>query len=760
MFFLTSYLSVYSQFSDDFSDGNFIQNPTWTGEVSKFKVSNDFKLQLNAPKESGSAYLSTASKRMRNTSWEFSVQMNFNPTTSNYSKIYLCSSNQALTDTTNGFFVRLGYTDKNISLLSQNGSKTSVLVQGDAKRIDLTSVSVRIKVTLDKQGNFNLYSKLSGESDYKMEGNTQISNYPPCNYFGIVCTHTSTRNESFLFDDFEVKLLDDDDTLPTPEPEEITTFGTVVFSEIMAKPSTGNPEYVELYNCSDKTISLKNWQFYYGDKPYNIPDGAIKPHGYFILTKNTVTSSFPNTIDIAGISSFPDLANTGKLLKLSDNKDNLVHWFEYSEKMYQDDEKKTKGGWSLECIDFDNTSNTASNWKGSVSEGGTPGLVNSVKAENQDKELPEVVSSIKEINDTLKITFSKPINLQSLSDKKSYHFNNEKYEISYVDFNYPQGTEVKLKLNQMPPKGELIQLNFQGLYDLSGFHLPETQTIPVGSGQEADSLDVVFNELMPNPQTDSNEYIELYNRSQKAIDLSFLSVASRKNTDGTLNKAYPLASVPTLFHPGKYLLITKSRDKVCNFYQCKQESYVIELAVMPVITNTSGCVVLINNQSNTIVDEFFYNEKMHNENVKNKKGVSLERIDINGKTDNTANWTSSSSDSGFGTPGYENSQKNATNSAKDKINITAPDLYTDNYNIHYKLSSANNRCRIMAFDALGKLINTIADNHLLGTEGSIQWNGKSQTDKNLQPGVYIIYVEIISQNGEISKFKLPCIISK
>ncbi len=753
--FLASFLGTYAQVSDNFSDGDFTQNPVWNGNESKFKINQDLQLQLTAPKESGTAYLSIPSMRLRNTSWEFGVKMNFNPTTSNYMKIYLSDANADLSG--DGYYVKIGNTNKNICLYYQEGTKTTSLISGTSKRTDLDVFTAQIKITLDKQGNFTLYSKLPEESDFVREGTCLISKFPESQAFGLVCVYTTTRNEHFFFDDLNISKIEEDDTLPDTDSV-IPDHGDVIINEIMAKPSGDNPEYIELYNTSDKTFQLKGWKIYYGDKPYLLAEKTFEPYSYLVLCKTTAVASFPEGKAL-GVSSFPTLSNGGKLLRLDTDLGLLVDWFEYNEKMYRNEDKVSSGGFSLESIDPRNQSHSASNWKASEVEDGTPGLLNSVDSPNPDQEFPVIISSNQGIGDTLTVVFSKPMERSRLSDKNSYSFDTDGFEIDYLSANYPQGTELRLKLKQIPPQGELIKLSFPGLVDLSGFNMPSDQVVQIGIGYNADSLDVIINELVPNPFVDSNEYLELYNRSDKNIELAYLSVATRKNTDGSLNKAYALSSERKFLYPKEYVLITQSKDKVCNFYTCKPDALVIELPVMPSFTQTSGTVVLINNQANSIVDELAYTDKMYNSNISNKKGVALERIDFNQPTSDIRNWTSASSDSGYGTPGYANSQMNPTDlpPINNDVFINS-DVSISMYEIHYQLPTSGNRCRVLIYDTMGKLVNELADNELLGREGSFVWNGKDQTGQSLSSGVYIVYVEIISQEGQVSKYKLPCVV--
>src|SRR5262245_25261937 len=78
---------VKAQFADDFSDNNFTNNPVWSGSDSKFAVSTG-ELKLQAPASSGTAYLSTPSEAVDNAVWQFSVKMEFNPSSSNYTRVY------------------------------------------------------------------------------------------------------------------------------------------------------------------------------------------------------------------------------------------------------------------------------------------------------------------------------------------------------------------------------------------------------------------------------------------------------------------------------------------------------------------------------------------------------------------------------------------------------------------------------------------------------------------------------------------------
>jgi hypothetical protein len=179
---------------------------------------------------------------------------------------------------------------------------------------------------------------------------------------------------------------------------------------------------------------------------------------------------------------------------------------------------------------------------------------------------------------------------------------------------------------------------------------------------------------------------------------------------------------------------------------------------MPSLANTSGCAVLINNRTNEIIDEFAYNEKMHTASISSKKGISLERVDFNRLASDPDNWHSASESSGFGTPGYQNSQYNPSTGIEEGITIIYPNISADDYSIRYRFNSTGYRCRAYVYDMMGKMVNLIANNELLGTEGVLSWNGKRNSGQTLTPGIYLIYMEIYDSRGVVKTFKKPAVV--
>src|SRR5688572_310480 len=81
---------LFAQVNEKFDDASFRENPAWTGNEEWFDASLQ-ELQLKAPSQTGTAFLSTSSASLVNAMWEFKVTLLFNPSSSNFARFYLTS---------------------------------------------------------------------------------------------------------------------------------------------------------------------------------------------------------------------------------------------------------------------------------------------------------------------------------------------------------------------------------------------------------------------------------------------------------------------------------------------------------------------------------------------------------------------------------------------------------------------------------------------------------------------------------------------
>jgi hypothetical protein len=144
------------------------------------------------------------SNAIENAQWEFFVRLDFNPSSTNYSRIYLTSSSADLRGELNGYFVYVGGTADEISLFRQTGTTRTRILQGLAGSVNSTTVNVKIRVTRDEIGNWELLRDTSMTGVFVSEGTVFDNTHFQSSFMGMYCDYTATRSSHFRYDDFLV----------------------------------------------------------------------------------------------------------------------------------------------------------------------------------------------------------------------------------------------------------------------------------------------------------------------------------------------------------------------------------------------------------------------------------------------------------------------------------------------------------------------------------------------------------------------------
>jgi hypothetical protein len=281
--------------------------------------------------------------------------------------------------------------------------------------------------------------------------------------------------------------------------------------------------------------------------------------------------------------------------------------------------------------------------------------------------------------------------------------------------------------------------------------------IMIGSLAAQQKHDVVINEVLFNPKPGGADYVELYNRSNKAVQLKNLLLAS-KNTYGQLAVPLKITSGEQLILPEEYLAITQDRFATTSDYTIFDSARILEVARLPPMPDDEGIVVLLNTQG-TVLDELHYYDDWHFSLLNNKDGVSLERLNIGDSTNNPLNWHSASSTSGYGTPGYKNSQFYVQQQMQERFTI-APALFSpdndgidDFTTIDYQFPEPGYVVTLSIFDAAGRLVKTIARNVLCGPKGYFRWSGLDEHGNRLTSGIYVLLIDCFTLHGKRLRVK-------
>lgn len=174
-------------------------------------------------------------------------------------------------------------------------------------------------------------------------------------------------------------------TFALPQPVEV---GDVVINEVLYDPFGTGSDFVELYNRSNKTLSLAGW------KMANVTNGLVSagstitpnafllpPGAYVLLCENTsnISSTYPQSrTDRFVETDLPNYNNGEGTVVLQDPAGNQLDRFDYSDDLHFRLVNNPEG-YSLERVDPDRPSDDDTNWQTAADLAGkaTPGFQNS-----------------------------------------------------------------------------------------------------------------------------------------------------------------------------------------------------------------------------------------------------------------------------------------------------------------------------------------------------------------------------------------------
>tara|TARA_R110002072_G_scaffold213807_1_gene371013 strand:+ start:557 stop:3178 length:2622 start_codon:yes stop_codon:yes gene_type:complete len=849
--------NAQSGFTDNFNDSNFTANPTWIGQTAKFEINSSKQLQLNDATAQSPAYLVTKSEVINNTTWEFFVQLDFDPSTSNFAKVYLVSNQQNLTGSLDGYFVKIGGqsgTVDDVSLYRQSGTTETLLIDGVDGTV-ATNPRLMVKVTKDSLSNWELLIDTSPTfSSYVSQGTAIDNQIIRSNFFGVFCRYTSTRSDKFFFDDFDVSGSAFQDTIP-PEiiaievltnrslelsfdelldpitalnplnfsvnngisnPDTVFFSGNdssklelgfanefpngdnlellvqniedrsgnrmlnttqnftffipatadlrdIVINELYPDFSSTNGlpdgEFVELYNASNKLFDLADFTLSDPSSTTQLKSEIFRPNDYIIICSESMVNDFAPYGKVMGVASFPTLNNGGDIIQLKDKNNELIDEVNYDLAWYKDNSKQN-GGWTLEQVNPFTKCSGFPNFSSSIEAiGGTPGKINSIYDTTPDTSPPKLIFVSILSADSILLQFDENIDSLSLSNGLFIFSDGNTIDtLHYFDNLFNQ---LLIRLSEPLDSGTIINLSIDGLTDCIG-NTDKENDIQLLVPLKSKFNDLVINEVLFNPRTGGSDFVEIYNRSNKILSLKNWSLANFQNDQ--VSTIREITDITKLIFPDEFLGFTKDLNNIIAEYPFTKAERFIEMSSLPAYNNSDGVVILIN-ETNSIIDRIDYDEDMHFSLLKDLKGVSLERIDPNQPSNERDNFHSASKRENYATPGYENSQRFTSTEFSGEISLEpktfSPDQdgFQDFTTINYRFNSPGFVANVAIYDSNGRLIRHLVNNELLGNEGRFIWDGTTDDNQKARIGIYIISFEAFHPNGEKQLFKETAVVA-
>jgi hypothetical protein len=724
LYVVLCYAFCNAQINEDFSSN--LKN--WKGDTSKFVVNSTKQLQSNSS-VAGNSWISIPFNLENNTSWNLWLNMAFSPSTTNLLKVYLYADHQKLDSIKNGIYFKVGKTGTTDSYdfyLQRKGKTDSLIIAGPSGWAGTSNNKATLKIIPYNHQWIIFLDHLGGENYIALDTLPQY--FSGAGFFGMYCKYSASNAKKFFFDDISIGTYFPDTVVPK--------YGDVLITEIMADPdpsiALANQEYLELYNASSSVINLKSWIINVNGSIYTFPKILIQPAEYYILNNP------------------PSLLNEGANISLYSKNNDLIHSVNYVKQWYGDPFKE-EGGWSLEMMDISHPCLETGNWMASNSPtGGSPGKMNSVNQSLTDNIAPEI-DFISTSQNEIIVHFTKAI----------YYTGgisiNPEILIDSVFYNKFPNDELRIYLKDSLQRNTIYHLTI-ATSDCSGNTIDK---IPrrFGLADSATQNDVVINEILFNPFSDGADFVEIYNRSNKLIDLSQLRFSSRDDK-GFLSAAQTIVNHTQFIFHNEYAAFTTDKNNILQNYPTHDATKIFELSSLPALNNDVGSIALIW-PNGTVIDEFTYSEKMHDQLLTNVDGVSLERINPD-----ISQWHSAAQDIGWATPGLPNSQFLQSSTTTSEFHLQEKKL-TPNEDgnkdfamISYQLDKSGYKATINIYDASGALVKILANNFFLGTQGEFQWNGTDDSGNILPVGIYILYAEYFHDSAAVKHWKESVVLER
>ena len=726
--------TLNAQVFDDFHDQNLIEGLVWGGDIDSFSTNSNRQLQLDA-NGAGTASIFVEQELNLNTTWEcqFWMRMNFNPSSLNFSRFYLIANQSDFTTANQALYLEFGEAGSQDAprLYCRHNGIDSLVGLGPAGSI-AAAFQFFFKFIYDN-GTFILESKSSPNTASATWLSGILPWLPSGPYAGLSCSYTQANSKGVYLDDLYMgPVVQIDNT-------------QLIFTEIMSDPEPQQAlppvEYIEVYNAGSNIAQLNGYLLSDANGTCTLPSFWLTAGTYATLVANNQSAGF-NPLNTIEVSSFPSLNNTGEQLQLEHTNGIILDQITYDVNWHQDSIHRL-GGFSLERCSLVDPCSASDNWRSSqAQQGGTPGQANSVLQTTPDTLVP--IISAAEVRDsiTIALIFSEPIDSFSLTQCSITSIPNlgsyDRLALHHTQLQ--DDAQLILTFDNQIPKSEPILLSLNAFNDC--WSNQNNQNFTVLRLEEPQPGDLIINEILFDPPSNGSDFVEVYNKSDKYLNLSHCNISNGQSTFPIQKNHLP---------PKTYLAFCTDTNFLKAYYPftspentCSQQ--------LPLFYNDSGTCILSCNLA--VLDKLQYNDSWHSRLLIDHEGVSLERLDPFSITQDNNNWFSAAQIVGYASPGRLNSQQSGTKQ-NGMLYLTQPEFspdqdgYHDFLEIQYDLPAPNMLVQAYIYSLGGNLVKKLIDNELFGTSGFFIWDGSTEYGTIASNGIYILEFKAFSTDPSV-----------
>lgn len=744
----------------DFPEYNF-----WGLEF--FQHTDSLGLSINTGSSSPAALSLQFDSLPKVVQWEFEIEVNGTLTSGNYVRLYLSSDQKDFRENNQNYHIQIDGSSGShyYKFYKQVRARRSLLFTSAPIENHASMFKAKIIINRRTTGAWSIRTEEFGRDSALQilpdDGSVSDQSVPISAYLGIWCSFTSTRRKDFRIHSIAVTEKDNNDTSPEPGNPDPYEFQDVIINEIMANPK-GNEhwpdlEYIELYNRYPDSISLKGWEYSSTSTRSKIENVWIAPYTFLILCRDTDTATFKRFGEAHGLSRWPTLTNTGTTLTLKSPSGKLIDSVSYTDRWYSNALSRL-GGWSLERIFLKDPCALTNEWLSSDDiMGGTPGRSNSVEV----TDTPRAVLLDFKISDTgiILLTFNRQMNTETRAFKSTL-YNSDTKNLVVHQTSWETSHVLKISTREPFAKSAGFNLEIRDLETCNGE--PASADISFFVPDRLEANGILISEILFEPRPGGDDFVEIYNPTNKTFDLSNLSLGT-VNTQNKWVNTTSIANVPVYIKPGEFKVLTTDPGSLLEVYPKAIRNTFIKMDKFPPFPNMEGTVVLINHTASPpfLVDSIYYHHKMHSAGIKNPKGVSLERIHLEKRR---FELTSGPALDGGATPGYRKlfDGKMTENfiEQKSRILIQNGDIHENKIILEYQFSQPAVTADVTVINFLGIPVKRLIQHQSITATGQITWDGRTDNGNIAPPGIYTVQCNFYNEMGWKFVSKKTCILMR
>lgn len=535
----------------------------------------------------------------------------------------------------------------------------------------------------------------------------------------------------------------------------------IVVDEVFADPDPSmglpNSSFLELRNLSTDPVNLKGWALHVNNTIARIPtDKILEPDSLLILCSSAAANAYRIFGSVLPMTGFPALPDAGATIVLYTPDHRVMHAFTYDRTDHAN-ALKQEGGWSLEMIDTSVPCLDGGNWTSSIDPlGGTPGRVNSVAGSMEQDGPLHAIRTWAPDSMHVCILFNRTMDSLSATSPGSFVFSDGSI-VNKVEIQPPLFRSAWLTLTRPLVRGKTLHLQVRDITDCAGNRMAGVDTLRAGLPVDATTGSVVINELLFDPKPDGIDFVELLNTGDQVVDATTLSLGKR-DVQGHVTGIVSCSPEPFLIFPGDHYTMASDPGIIRKTFLVRHPEWQSPPVTLPSMPNDEGDIVLLDRQG-SVLEELHYRATWHFPLLRDVEGVSLERIDPHGTTQDPTNWHSAATNVGGGTPTEHNSQQHGQDRTTGEWHVApeviSPDMdgHDDLLTITYAFQQPGWSISVTVHDRDGRPVRYLCRHLLCGTSGALRWDGLDEQGRHPGHGAYIVVAEGFDLSGNHSVWR-------